>query len=111
MSEIEGKAATGSGERVGRRASFKSMDQSCSCLTNPCNPWFETRSFPKSLAAALAALPSMSLLPVAPLKLAPFPSRLLLASQLYLLRRSSRSLRSASVSAIRVHGRHRLRST
>jgi hypothetical protein len=33
---------------------------------HPCNPRFETHSFPKSFAATLAALPSMSLLPVAP---------------------------------------------
>ena len=31
----------------------------------PCDPWFETHSFPKSFAATLAALPSMSLLPAA----------------------------------------------
>jgi hypothetical protein len=33
---------------------------------HPGNPWFETHPFPKSFAATLAALPSMSLVPVAP---------------------------------------------
>jgi hypothetical protein len=36
---------------------------------HPCNPRFETHSFPKSFAATLAALPSMSFLPIAPFSL------------------------------------------
>ena len=55
ISEIEGKGAQGSAEQGGRRASFKSV-----------LAVVETHSFPKSFAATLAALPSMSLLLVAP---------------------------------------------
>ncbi len=58
ISEIEGKGAQRSADQGGSRTSFKSVLSVPSVV--------ETHSFPKSFAATLAALPSMSLLPVAP---------------------------------------------
>jgi hypothetical protein len=54
----------------------------------------ETRSPPGLLAPTLVALPSMSRVPRAPLKLARLPACSLLPSSLYLLCRASRALHS-----------------
>src|SRR6476661_5598295 len=52
--------------------------------------------FPAHSPLPTAALPSMSLSPKAPLKLAPCPTRSLLPSQFYLLCRFSQKLHSTS---------------
>src|SRR5438105_1877696 len=56
-----------------------------------CSRPFETRSFPNSLAASLAVLPSMSLFPKAPFDLSVFPS----------MSRAARRLRSFVALAFR----------
>src|SRR5262249_3468166 len=58
------------------------------------NRGFETHSLPNSLAATLAVLPSMSMVPSAPLKLARCPTHSPLPSRLCLLCCWSRQLHS-----------------